>query len=338
MKNLPNFFCLPFVFCLSLLLPLSSLLLAQEFDDREYRALAQRKPIVDYYETVNDKSFYQLKRIHGMKGELNSYSEKLHNLQDRFDKIFYGLSSKGNFQTPFDTTMQPVRPVVKPRTPAVMPKMEAPTQITPRYQEPVEQAPPENQLAFNVDSPGKFSRDDQRVSTFSPDREGGLGYYFLFKPGVAIPYDIHKSNHSYKRFDPGFSAILSGGFKIKNFKVGLGGGYKNHSFHDTSKLRSPDRPLTGGSETFAGYLDLEYTLPIANAWEAYFGLGFGYHLTLIDDNQDLSTRKEHDIFFTGSTGVNWKMSELFALSLGYRYFHENEVPAHIIELGANFDF
>ena len=103
-------------------------------------------------------------------------------------------------------------------------------------------------------------------------------------------------------------------------------------------MRSPDRPLTGGSETFAGYLDLEYTLPIANAWEAYFGLGFGYHLTLIEDNKDLSTRKEHDIFFTGSTGVNWKMSELFALSLGYRYFHENEVPAHIIELGANFDF
>ena len=181
MKNLPSFFCLPFVLCFSLLLPLSSLLLSQEYDDREYRALAQRKPIVDYYETVNDKSFYQLKRIHGMKGELNSYSEKLHNLQDRFDKIFYGLSSKGNFQTPFDTTMQPARPVVQPRTAAVMPKMEAPTQITPRYQEPVEQAPPENQLAFNVDSRGKYSRNDQSVSSFSPDKQGGSGYDFLFK-------------------------------------------------------------------------------------------------------------------------------------------------------------
>jgi hypothetical protein len=133
MKNLPNFFCLPFVLSLSLLLSLSPLLFAQGFDDREYRPLTQRKPIVDYYETVNDKSFYQLKRIHGMKGELNSYSEKLHNLQDRFDKIFYGLSPKGNFQTPFDTTMQPARPVVKPRTPVVMPKMEAPTEIAPRY-------------------------------------------------------------------------------------------------------------------------------------------------------------------------------------------------------------
>jgi hypothetical protein len=32
------------------------------------------------------------------------------------------------------------------------------------------------------------------------------------------------------------------------------------------------------------------------------------------------------------------MSEVFALSLGYRYFHEDEVPAHIVELGANFTF
>ena len=338
MKILPNFFCLPFALSLSLFLYINILLPAQGVNGQEYRALAQRKPIVDYYENVNDKSFYQLKRIHGMKGELNSYSEKLHNLQERFDKIFYGFSSKGNYKTPFDTTMQPTRPVVKPRTPVVLPKMDSSAEIAPRYQEPAQQAPPENQLAFNVDSPGKFSRDDQSVSTFSPGRQGGLGYYFLLRPGIAIPYDIHKSGHSYKRFDPGYSATLSGGFKINNFKVGLGGGYKNHSFHETSKLRSPDRLLTGGSETFAGYLDLEYTLPIANVLEAYFGLGFGYHLTLIDDNKDLSTRKEHDIFFTGSMGVNWKMSELFSLSLGYRYFPENEVPAHIIELGTNFDF
>ncbi|MGY8713930.1 MAG: hypothetical protein ACKVJ1_08610, partial [Verrucomicrobiia bacterium] len=63
-----------------------------------------------------------------------------------------------------------------------------------------------------------------------------------------------------------------------------------------------------------------------------------YYLSLVDDKDDLSTRKEHDVFLTGSTGISWRMSELFALSLGYRYFHENEVPAHIAELGANFDF
>ncbi|MBT7406395.1 MAG: outer membrane beta-barrel protein, partial [Opitutae bacterium] len=98
------------------------------------------------------------------------------------------------------------------------------------------------------------------------------------------------------------------------------------------------QPLTGDSESYSGFLDLGYNLNVSHAIDLYAGIGVGYYLTLIDDNKDLSTRKEHDVFLTASTGISWKMSELFSLSLGYRYFHENEVPAHIAELGANFDF
>ncbi|MEC9123175.1 MAG: hypothetical protein VX969_03440, partial [Verrucomicrobiota bacterium] len=68
------------------------------------------KPVVDYYEDLDDKTYYHQKRIHGMKGELNNYSQKLHNLQKRFDEIFYGLSSQRKFSTPFDLTNQPSRP------------------------------------------------------------------------------------------------------------------------------------------------------------------------------------------------------------------------------------
>ena len=33
------------------------------------------KPVVDYYEDLDDKTYYHQKRIHGMKGELNNYSQ-----------------------------------------------------------------------------------------------------------------------------------------------------------------------------------------------------------------------------------------------------------------------
>ena len=34
----------------------------------------------------------------------------------------------------------------------------------------------------------------------------------------------------------------------------------------------------------------------------------------------------------------FRFSEYFALSLGYRYAHEEEVPTHSAEIGLNFDF
>ena len=60
--------------------------------------LAEEKPVSDYFEKVDDRSFYQQQRIHGLKSELNNYSSRLHTLQQRFDQIFYGLSSQGNIR------------------------------------------------------------------------------------------------------------------------------------------------------------------------------------------------------------------------------------------------
>jgi opacity protein-like surface antigen len=330
----------PFVFpslILFLSLFFSVFAMAQETYDSEYNSYASNKPVVDYYENMDDKSFYQQKRIHGMKGELNNYSEKLHNLQDRFDKIFYGLSSQGNFKTPFDTSNQPARPVIQPRVEYTPPA----AQVNPSLLDDIPEVnqPSANQLAFNVNSPGTFTQDDKVVSTFNPNSKNGAGYYLLFRPGMAFASKIHKNADSYKRFDHGFSATLAGGFRVNNFNIGLGGVYKKHSFHDDSKLRRPRLlSLTGDSETYSGFLDLGYNLNVSSSIDLYAGIGVGYYLTLIDDNRDLSSRKDHGVFLTGSTGISWKMSEVFALSLGYRYVYEDEVPAHIVELGANFTF
>ena len=70
----------------------------------------KEKPVLSYYENLDDKTYFHQRRIHGMKGELNDYSQKLHNLQQRFDQIFYGLSANRSFKTPFDVSNQPVRP------------------------------------------------------------------------------------------------------------------------------------------------------------------------------------------------------------------------------------
>ena len=49
----------------------------------------ERKSTIDFFDELDDKSFYQQKRIYGMKNELNDYSEKLHNLKEGFLLLLY---------------------------------------------------------------------------------------------------------------------------------------------------------------------------------------------------------------------------------------------------------
>ena len=85
-------------------------------------------------------------------------------------------------------------------------------------------------------------------------------------------------------------------------------------------------------------MDLGYEFELSRSLDAYFGIGVGYYLSLIEDRKNLGSRKEHDVFLTGTTGLAWRFSEISALRLSYRYFHENEAPAHLAELGLNLDF
>ena len=313
---------------------------------QQEQGLSSRKSTIDFFDDVDEKSFYQQKRIYGMKNELNNYSEKLYDLKERFDRIFYGLSSDGNFSTPFDTSNQPHRiiqePIVAktfsvPALPKSFPIIEGNSSSLEELsvEEIIEPEPVENQLAFNVQSPGEFTQNDMVISTFDPEYGSSSDYYLIISPGIAFPFEKHNTSKSFRKYDPGFSASLASGIQTGGFRIGLGGTYKRHTFHKTAKLHSSSQRLTGDSQTFAGYLDIGYTFPLVRNLEGNFGAGLGYYLSMIEDKSDLSSRKDHDLYLSLSSGLAWRYSEYFSLQMNYRYFHEDEVPAHLIELGIN---
>ena len=330
--------------------------------DKRSSFLAEEKPVSDYFEKVDDRSFYQQQRIHGLKSELNNYSSRLHTLQQRFDQIFYGLSSKGNHSTPFDLSNTPRRPAYSQRSyennytspnsgnPRTFSKSSS-TQVIPTGLNP----PPSpsrsqnNQLAFNVDAPGQYSKDGRVTSLFDPTQatRESLGGYLIISPGFSIPYKTQEGDSiarktKHREYDPGVSLNIAGGFEKNPFRIGLGLIYSRHSLDDssyeTNKYYNPPmikQPISGHSQTMAGYLDLGLRTPIASSFDAYMGLGFGYYLSLVEDPRK---RKDHGFFATGSLGLAWNISDLMALRFGYRYLHEQEVPSHVAELGLNFDF
>jgi opacity protein-like surface antigen len=320
-----------------------SLLHGQAQSGRGNFTYAGEKPVVSYYEELDDKSFYHQRRIHGMKGELNNYSEKLHNLQQRFDQIFYGLASRNSFKTPFDVSNQPTRPDRRTAFEANASSVPfAGAQARPRPQANNTFRPPQsvetgNQLAFNVNSPGQYTQDKQVVGAFSPRSSGGggLGGYLIISPGVSFPHKVHKTTESYRKYDPGFAVSLAGGMKKDGFRFGLGTSYKRNSFHETAKDETTLLPLSEESETFAGYLDLGYEFRLVGALDGYIGAGLGYYFSRIEDPL---SRNDDGFFATGAIGLAYNFSQLFALRLGYRYHHEEEVPAHLAELGLDFEF
>ena len=324
--------------------------------------LAEEKPVSDYFEKVDDRSFYQQQRIHGLKSELNNYSSRLHTLQQRFDQIFYGLSSQGKHSTPFELSNSPQKPVYQQRTyesnystpasftPSPTPRPVAPQSVPQELQEQQQPVRSQtNQLAFSVDAPGKYSKGGKVASLFDPEQASreNLGGYLVISPGFSIPFKTHEGDPSanktrHREYDPGVSVNITGGLEKNPFRVGVGVSYSRHSLDDSSyetdKFYSPPMnkdPISGHSQTLAGYLDLGLRTPIASSLDAYMGVGLGYYLSLIEDPRK---RKDHGFFATGSLGLAWNVTDLIALRFGYRYLHEDEVPSHVAELGLNFDF
>jgi len=324
----------------------SNSLAGQSQAGRGTPSYAGEKPVVSYYEDLDDKTFYHQRRIYGMKGELNNYSEKLHNLQARFDQIFYGLTAKNSFTTPFDVSNQPARPS-RPRRPAFESNATNNASSANAYAQPRLQAnkafsSPQtvitsNTLAFNVDSPGRSSSNDRPTSVFSPGSSSGgsMGTYLIVTPGVSFPHKIHKKAQSYRKYDPGFAVSLAGGFKKEGFRFGLGTSYGRNSFHESSHEKPSMVPLAQESETFTVYLDLGYEFDLIGSLEGYLGTGLGYYLSRIEDPL---SRNDRGFYATGSIGLAYNFSEAFALRLGYRYHHEEEVPAHLAELGLDLEF
>jgi hypothetical protein len=320
--------------------------------------------VQDYFQDVESKSYYQQERIRSMKGEMNEYSERLHGLQERFHKIFYGGSTNDLHQSPFGDKERIAYPTRKYREPIPLDEVETIVRKPARKSAPQRSS---NQLAFSVDrsnpvveeeiqlaeqpqTPFREEKemappDESRTLFLSKKDKGG---YLILRPGVAIPYTGKKSKHGsakvkHREYDPGLALTLSGGYRWGGWKIGAGLLYRKHE-HDSGsyeQIGSAKYPFAGGSDamTIAGFIDTGYTHTI-NQWLGLYGsLGLGYGVTAVEDFAPLLSggvdRTRLDPFFFASLGVGatWVPSDFFALSVGYRYLHEKEVPAHALELG-----
>ena len=320
--------------------------------------------VQDYFQDVESKSYYQQERIRSMKGEMNEYSERLHGLQERFHKIFYGNSTNELHQSPFGDKARIAYPTRKYRRPIPQGEVEA---IVGR---PVRKSATEtnsNQLAFTVDQSNTLVEEEVRLAEqpeppFLEEREldppaesrnlfvskKDMGGYLILRPGVAIPYQGKKSHPGpskvkHREYDPGLSLSLAGGYRWAGWKIGAGLLYRKHK-HDSGsyeQVGALKHPFAGGSDamSIAGFLDTGYTHTI-NQWFGLYGsLGLGYGVTTVEDFAPFfsggadRTRLEPFFFASLGIGATWTPSEYFALSIGYRYLHEKEVPAHAVELG-----
>jgi len=173
-------------------------------------ALNARK-VQDYFQDVESKSYYQQERIRSMKGEMNEYSERLHTLQEKFQKIFYGRPTDELHQSPFSDKEKISYPKRKYRDPIPLEDVES---IVRRPTNRAEMNPPSNQLAFTVQDSTPSVPQKDPVEDFAPTQSTDLyepmessanrsneakniqfsssassfGGYLILRPGVAIPY------------------------------------------------------------------------------------------------------------------------------------------------------
>lgn len=333
-------------------------------------ALGTRK-VQEYFQDVESKSYYQQERIRSMKGEMNEYSERLHNLQDKFHNIFYGKSTDRSHQTPFgykEKISYPKRKYREPRpdVESIVPR----TKPTSRFQST------SNQLAFNINGnkPSQLLVEDEvRLAETSqlpfeddqnnpPDgyiepsvsKTPKFGGYFILRPGIAIPYSGKKTFNGnkvkHRAYNNGPMISIAGGYKWGGLKFGVGVLYRENKHNSKSyeiNANGVKSHFANGSKssTLGGFFETGYHHQINEFFQIYGNLGIGYGVSKVEDYAPNYTppgynRTRLNPFFlvTAGTGFTWTPVEFFALSLGYRYLHEEEVPAHAIELGVEGKF
>ena len=292
------------------------------------------KPVSEYYSSVDQKSHFQKHKIHNLKDELNNYSGRLHNLQKRFDEIFYGLSTKGEHAKPFN--LDSLRASRNNQKRDYRYESNASSFSSPRQNlfsaDSTVGEPSTNQPTRDLGAP-----TDEGEQGFSDGKSGRFGRYLIISPGASFPFKQHESESgatpSLRKYVPGFSTNLATGFETDSYRIGLGAMYRTNS-HDGESYYGSDQ-LSESSSSLACYLDLGYKTALNEHLDAYFGIGLGYYQT---KSKIPMTLKDNGFYGTGSVGLSWNLSEIFAFRLGYRYSHDEEVPSHIGEVGLNFAF
>ena len=139
------------------------------------------------------------------------------------------------------------------------------------------------------------------------------------------------------------AVTLSAGYKWKSWKLGGGMLYRQNK-HDSESFETNggnDEPFADGSKSMsiAGFIEGGYTHSFTHLFGIYGTIGLGYGVSVIEDFAPAlsagADRTRLDPFFLATLGLGatWTPIDNFALSLGYRYLYEDEVPAHAIEVG-----
>lgn len=206
----------------------------------------------------------------------------------------------------------------------------------------------EDELIVNSEEPVR----DQPVS-YEPETGSDSGGYFILRPGVIFPYQkktTHQNSNTIKHreYDVGVAVSLSGGYRWNGWKLGGGMLYRQNK-HDSESFETDGvnvEPFADGSKSMsiAGFIEGGYTHSINHLFGIYGTIGLGYGVSVIEDFAPALSMGEDrtrlDPFFLATVGLGatWTPIDNFALSLGYRYLYEDEVPAHAIEVGVEGKF
>ena len=164
-------------------------------------------------------------------------------------------------------------------------------------------------------------------------------YYILTRAGLAVTAKIKKASNLYRRYDPGYNMSISGGVRLDRWRMGMKLLHQRNQFHSTSWF-GPRLPLIGKTSTNAMLADFSYQIPVFSSLGINVNGAMGYRETTSSaDFLGGSRRKVDDGFvWSAGTGLEWSFAEQASLLLAYRYFAEETVPTHNIDLGLEFEF
>ena len=225
-----------------------------------------------------------------------------------------------------------------------------PQSSTPTPEEKGQTSLPESPNSLFEDKPDVYSDGlvrDQPVS-YEPETSSDFGGYLIIRPGVIFPYKkqtSHQSPHKtkHREYEVGMAVTLSAGYRWKGLKLGGGLLYRQNEHNSDSYEKNGvhTKPFADGSKSMsiAGFIEGGYTHSFTHLFGIYGTIGLGYGVSVIEDFAPAlsagADRTRLDPFFLATLGLGatWTPIDNFALSLGYRYLYEDEVPAHAIEVG-----
>ena len=328
------------------------------FQDVESKSYYQQERIRSMKGEMNEYS----ERLHSLQDKFQQifYGKST----DELHQSPFGEKEKISYpQRKYREPMPEVESIVPPTKPASSFQSRS-NQLAFRVDEPKTTPPQDEQRVSGSESPINIVEEDHTDSlnkktwdepdsyepdSYESDGESNFGGYLIVRPSVIFPYKKQTSHQSPSRskhrvYKEGMAVALSAGYKWKSWTLGGGILYRQNK-HDSESFETAvgvnNEPFAEGSKSMsiAGFFEGGYTHSFNHLFGIYGNIGLGYGVSVIEDFAPAlspgADRTRLDPFFLATVGLGatWTPIDHFALSLGYRYLYEDEVPAHAIEVG-----